>query len=92
MDIGKISYYCRRIHRISLWGITGLGLIQVVTGLTLKYPNTLFFIDPVAARQFHLVTSTYFAIFFLISMVTGLFMYFTPWLLRMTRKNPPKTV
>ncbi len=86
MDIGKISYWSRRIHRISLFFVTGLGLVQVVTGLTLKYPTMMSFINYEWAFQVHIFTSVYFAVFFVISMITGLIMYFAPWLLKYFNK------
>lgn len=87
MDLGKLSYWSRRIHRISLWGISVLGLVQVLTGLTLKFPSLFPFIDFAWALQIHILNSVYFAAFFLLSMITGLIMYFTPWLLKVTKKN-----
>lgn len=89
MNLGKFNYYSRRIHRLSLWFVVILGLVQLVTGLTIKYPDFFSFIDPVAARLLHGQTATYFAIFFGIQMLTGLVMYLTPWILKMTRKNSP---
>lgn len=87
MDLGKLSYYSRKIHRVSLWGISLLGVIQAITGLTLEFPKMMFFVDPIWARKIHVLNSVYFVIFFLISMTTGLIMYFTPWLVKITKKN-----
>ncbi|OGG24033.1 hypothetical protein A3A79_02450 [Candidatus Gottesmanbacteria bacterium RIFCSPLOWO2_01_FULL_43_11b] len=82
MNIGKFSYYCRKIHRWSLWFVVILGLIQMTTGLTMKYPNFFSFFNPSSARALHSQTATYFVIAFSIQMFTGLVMYITPWILR----------
>jgi hypothetical protein len=87
MDLGKLSYYSRKIHRISLWFVTGLGIVQMCTGVTLKYPKLFPFVDFAWVHEFHIATSGYFAAAFLVSMITGLVMYFTPFLIK--RSNKP---
>lgn len=82
MNIGKFSYYARKIHRILLFFVVIFGLIQIVTGLTMKYPQMLPMIDPGGARLLHFQTATYFTVVFGLQMITGLIMYFTPWLLK----------
>lgn len=79
--------WSRKIHRWSLWFVIVLGLVQLVTGLTMKYPQLFHFIDEPTARGLHRQTATYFAVFFGIQMLTGIIMYITPWLLKITRKS-----
>ncbi len=87
MDMGKISFYSRKIHRLSLWFVVGFGLVQMMTGLTMKYPLLFPFIDPLAARILHFQTATYFTLAFGIQMITGIIMYLTPWLLKHGQKS-----
>ena len=92
MDLGKLSYYSRKIHNWSLFFVVGLGLIQMITGLTMRYPVAFSFVDQVSARLLHYQTATWFSIAFGIQMITGLIMYFTPWLLKrfMRPQQPTK--
>ncbi len=91
MNIGKLSYYSRKIHRLSLWFVVILGLVQMVTGLTMKYPEAFPFFDQPSVRLLHFQTAGYFALAFGIQMLTGIIMYITPWLLKTFRKSPPPT-
>lgn len=86
MDIGKFTYYSRRIHRLSLLFVIILGLIQMLTGLTMKYPGWYPFFDQTATRLLHFQTSGWFAFAFGIQMITGIIMYFSPWLQKTFRK------
>lgn len=79
--------WSRKIHRWSLWFVVILGVVQLVTGLTMKYPQLFPFIDEPSARLLHRQTATYFALFFGIQMLTGLIMYIIPWLLKRFRKD-----
>ena len=91
MNIGKLSYYARKVHRWSLWFVVVLGLIQMVTGLAMKYPTVFPFLDQGSVRLLHFQTAGYFALAFGVQMLTGLIMYITPWLLKkMTAPPPPK--
>lgn len=91
MIIGKLSYYSRKIHRLSLWFVVILGLIQMITGLTMKYPVWFPFFDQGSVRLLHFQTAGYFALAFGIQMLTGLIMYIAPWLLKKFRTPPPPT-
>ena len=92
MDLGKLSYYSRKIHRVSLWFVVILGLIQMVTGLTMKYPNLFAFFDQGEIRILHFQNAGYFSVAFGLQMLTGLILYATPWLLKLRIRggNPPK--
>jgi len=86
MNIGKLSYYARRIHRILLLVIVIIGLIMMITGATMKYPF-LMPIDPIQARIIHNSVSTVFSFVFLGMMLTGLVMYITPWIVKRSQKS-----
>ena len=87
MNIGKLSYYSRRIHRLLLLGIIVIGLIMMVTGSAMKYP-TLVPIDPMQARMLHNAVSTIFSFVFMGMMITGFIMYITPWIIKRSQKQP----
>lgn len=89
--MAKLSYWARKIHRLSLWLSVVLGLIQVATGLALKYPSLLPLIDQNSARLLHVQTAGYFAAVFGIQALTGLIMYGAPWLLKRGRHTSPQT-
>ncbi len=82
MNLGKISFYARKIHNWSLLFVVVLGLVQMITGIVMRYPTTFSMIDEVASRMLHFQTATYFSIAFGVQMTTGLIMYVTPWLLK----------
>lgn len=86
MDIGMLSYYARKIHRFLLLIVVILGLVQMITGMSMKYPGMVPFVDPSAARLLHGQTATYFSVAFGLQMITGLIMYLTPKLIKIFRK------
>ncbi len=88
MDIGKITYYARRVHRFVLLLVVILGLVQMITGLTLRYPLALPMIDQEQARLLHFQTALYFSVVFGLQMITGVIMYVAPWVVK--RLNRPK--
>lgn len=94
MDIGKLSYYSRRLHRLTLWFVVVLGLVQMVTGLALKYPQLTFF-NQGSVRLLHFQTASWFTIAFGIQLITGMVMYFIPMIIKYKQKkraaNPPST-
>jgi len=82
MDLGKLAYWARRIHRLSMWGVIVLGLIQMLTGMVLKFPKFLTVIPYASALQIQNLNSVVFSLFFAVSMITGLVMYFVPVILK----------
>ncbi len=88
MDIGRLSYYARKIHRLSLWFVVVLGLAQMITGLTMKYPSWFPFFDQNSVRLLHFELAGWFALVFGVQMATGIIMYLTPWFLR--RRSQPR--
>jgi len=86
MDIGTFSYYARKIHRLLMLFIVVLGLVQMVTGMSMKYPGMIPFMDSTAARLLHNQTATYFSFVFGLQMITGLVMYLAPTLIKTFRK------
>jgi len=93
MDIGRLSYYSRRVHRVVMLFVIVLGLIQMATGTAMKYPQLFPFVDQSAVRLLHFDVATYFSIAFVIQIVTGIIMYIAPKLIKALRKpSPPPTV
>lgn len=86
MDTGKITYYARRVHRFVLLLVVVLGLVQMITGLTLRYPEALPMIGQEQARLLHFQTALYFSVVFGLQMITGLVMYITPWVVKRLQK------
>lgn len=74
----QVYILARKIHRISLFFVVVLGLVQLTTGIMMKYGigNLL------TARSLHNAVSIYFALAFAIQMLTGIYMYIHPFLLR----------
>lgn len=91
MDIGRLSYYSRRVHRVAMLFVIVLGIIQMVTGSIMKYPQMFTGIDQGSVRVLHFDVATYFSIAFFIQMVTGLIMYIAPKLIKAFRRpsSPP---
>jgi thiosulfate reductase cytochrome b subunit len=93
MDIGRVSYYSRRVHRVVMLFVIVLGLIQMATGTVMKYPQLFPFVDQTSVRVLHFDVATYFSIAFVIQIVTGVIMYMSPKLIKALRKpSPPPTV
>lgn len=88
MNVGKLSYYARKIHRLLVILIVMSGLVMMTTGATMKYPE-LSFIDPIQARIIHNLVSTVFSFIFGGMMLTGLIMYCTPWIIKKFQKPSP---
>lgn len=86
MNVGKISYYSRKIHRFLVLLMVIIGFFMMSTGLTMKYPEISPF-NPKQARILHNALSNYFALILAVMMLTGLIMYITPWLLKRFRKD-----
>lgn len=90
MNIGKMSILARKIHRITLFFILILGLIMMLTGTAMKFPELVPFVDSLQARRTHSIVSTFFSTSFAIMAITGLIMYFTPFLLKISKKTTPE--
>lgn len=89
MNLPKLSFTARKIHRLSLIFVVVLGLLQMVTGITMKYPTIFSFFDQGFVRLLHFTLADWFALFFGIQMLTGLIMYFIPILIRRMQQKPP---
>lgn len=89
MNPGKLSYWSRKIHRWSLGFVIVLGLVQLVTGLAMKYPGVFPFVNQSGSRLLHVQTATYFAVAFGIQMLTGIIMYVIPFILKRRGKSRP---
>lgn len=77
-----VYVYSRKIHRLALFFTVGLGLVQLVTGIMMKFTVSFPFLSLFTARVVHNVTSVYFAVAFGVQMLTGLYMYIHPWIVR----------
>jgi len=87
MNLNKLFSYSRKLHRWSLLFVVILGLIQMITGLAMRYPIFFSFLNQNGVRLLHFQTATYFSIAFGIQMLTGIIMYLIPWLIK--RANKP---
>lgn len=65
------------------------GLIQMGTGIAMRYPAQFSMVDQGTALSLHYQTATYFAVTFGLQMLTGIIMHLTPWLIK-TFRRPPK--
>ncbi len=80
MNINRLVVQSRKIHRLCVWFMIVFGLAMLISGMKLKYPNILFFIDPRLAVTLHSTVATFFAIVLCIMMVTGLILKIHPGL------------
>jgi len=87
MNFPKLVVTARITHRFLVWVIIILGLIMMLTGSAMKFPE-IALIDPLQARQIHNVISTLFSIVLFLMMLTGAFMYLYPWLQKILVKKP----
>ncbi|MDO8571792.1 MAG: hypothetical protein Q7R79_03880 [bacterium] len=88
MNLVKLSTTARKFHKLLVLFIAALGIIMVATGTAMKFPALFPWLDPIWARQIHSLTSTYFALVFVLMMLTGLIMYCVPYLLKLSRGKP----
>lgn len=85
----KLIIFTRKIHRIFVLIIAVLSIIMAFSGIILKYPfisTKMTFIDLGMIRYIHNQLSPFFTIALMIMLVTGLLIYFTPWLNKKARK------
>lgn len=95
MNLPKLSFYARKVHRLTLLFIVVLGFLQLVTGLAMKYPSWFGFLDQGTVRVLHFDLAGWFGLVFGIQMLTGIIMYVVPMLIRKSQQNkqtPPQTV
>jgi polyferredoxin len=88
MTLSKLAVYARKSHRFFVILVILLGLVMMITGSAMKYPDLVPFVDPFAARRFHGLISTFFSLVLFVMILTGGFMYIYPWLIKMIKKNP----
>jgi len=91
MSLVKLSIWARKIHRYLVILISVIGLVMMVTGYKMKQATegvvVLPFIDYHAARVLHNQLSTLFAVILGIMMLTGIFLFLYPWIIKLSRKN-----
>lgn len=88
MNLGKLSYFSRKIHKWLVLLILIIGTGQMTTGVILRYPTIFPFTLQSPARDIHFFLATWFSIVFGLQMITGLIMYATPWLIKRFQKPP----
>jgi cytochrome b subunit of formate dehydrogenase len=89
MTLPRLSILARKIHRFCVLIIIAIGLVMMVTGSIMKYPELFTFSDPFAARRLHNILSTYFSIILFVMMLTGGYLYIFPWIMKRVRKSSP---
>jgi hypothetical protein len=91
MSLAKLSVWSRKIHRYLVILISVIGFVMMVTGYKMKQATegvvVLPFLDYAATRTLHNQLSTLFAVVLGIMMLTGIFLFLYPWIIKMTRKN-----
>jgi hypothetical protein len=91
MSLVKLSIWSRKIHRYLVILISVIGLVMMVTGFKMKQATegviVFPFFDSTATRTLHNQLSTLFAIVLGIMMLTGLFLFLYPWIIKLTRKK-----
>lgn len=78
--------FMRKVHRILVWFMAITGIVMGTTGLLLRYPTWVSAhwsaIDLVLVRYVHRNISTSFGIGLLLMILTGLWLYIAPVLVR----------
>lgn len=90
MMIIKLINNARKIHRISVLTVTALILIMGVTGALLKYTfisENISLVDLGMVRYIHNNLSPFLSAVLMVMVVTGLIMYFSPFLLKIFSKK-----
>ena len=82
--LSKANYYSRLLHKASAITTSILGGVMTITGLALKFPQVfkLPFLSPSFVRFLHNALSPFFAAALGVMILTGLFMYVFPWILK----------
>jgi hypothetical protein len=86
----NVYLFCRKIHRITLFLVIGLGLVMMITGSMMKFGIDFPFMSSFQARVLHNTISVFFTIPLLIMMITGSYMFIHPYVLRRQAKRFPK--
>ena len=87
--MNQVYIWAKKIHRLTMWLILGLGGTMMVTGLMLRFGIGLADLGiELAVRQLHRNTSGWFAAALSVMMMTGLVMYLYPYIIRW--KTKPK--
>ena len=89
MNLPKLALLSRKTHRLLVVVVVTLGLIMMITGAVMKYPDLVTFIYPFAARQLHGFVCTFFFIVLFVMMATGGFLYLFPWFTKQLSKRTP---
>jgi len=83
----------KKLHRFLVFIMSLLGLVMMLTGGVMKYPQLFSFIDPLAARRLHNTVSTFFSITLFLMATSGLTMYLYPaYQKRQLKKRSPTPV
>lgn len=87
MSWQKVYGAAKKLHNYSMWGVMGLGLPQLVTGVFLTWPGELGLSTLVVMRSLHAFLAPYFAGLLVLQMVTGLVMWGVPRLLQAKKER-----
>jgi uncharacterized iron-regulated membrane protein len=82
ISLVTLFQWSKTIHRLSLFGMVGLGLIMGTTGSWMKFSQLAMLtprLDLQMVRYLHNQMSPFFSIFLGLMTVTGLYMYWFPW-------------
>lgn len=92
MNLIKLVVLSRKIHRLLVFFIVGIGLVMMTTGITLERAGEgesfLPFLNASFARNIHNKFSILFALILFMMMLTGLTLYLYPWIQKTLHKNP----
>lgn len=78
----QLFQWAKTLHRLSMFGMVGLGLIMGLTGSLLKFEvisSVIPVFDLQLVRYLHNELSPFFSLFFGVMSLTGIYMYWFPW-------------
>lgn len=90
----KLFVLSKRIHTFLVFSIVIFGFFMMSTGVVLKYATefTALGVDVSQARWVHNQISTIFNFVFLLMMLTGLWMYIFPRVIKRSKVIPSDTI
>ena len=92
MNLQKIFVWSKKVHRLCMWVVIGLGAPQAITGILIGgdsgWRQEIFSFDQLFwFRLIHRQISSIFALFLAIMMITGFVMWVVPELLKRKKKK-----
>jgi hypothetical protein len=90
--MSKIQYWLRLLHRVFVIIISTVSLVMAGTGIAMKYPNIVLRLVPVLdlgmVRSIHNQLSFVFTFVLFCMVISGLYMYFYPIIIKRIPKKP----